>query len=86
MWGLSSAGRAPALHAGGQRFDPARLRQLRECSGRAGMDPEAVDDPDFGFFHECEGLEGGVSNNRKQPFRTASDDAAGASGSDAPSG
>ena len=24
-WGLSSAGRAPALHAGGQRFDPARL-------------------------------------------------------------
>ena len=23
--GLSSAGRAPALHAGGQRFDPARL-------------------------------------------------------------
>jgi hypothetical protein len=26
-WGLSSAGRAPALHAGGQRFDPARLHQ-----------------------------------------------------------
>jgi hypothetical protein len=26
--GLSSAGRAPALHAGGQRFDPARLHQL----------------------------------------------------------
>ena len=25
LWGLSSAGRAPALHAGGQRFDPARL-------------------------------------------------------------
>ena len=25
IWGLSSAGRAPALHAGGQRFDPARL-------------------------------------------------------------
>ena len=24
-WGLSSAGRAPALHAGGQRFDPASL-------------------------------------------------------------
>ncbi len=22
-WGYSSAGRAPALHAGGQRFDPA---------------------------------------------------------------
>ncbi len=27
LWGLSSAGRAPALHAGGQRFDPARLHQ-----------------------------------------------------------
>ena len=25
MWGFSSAGRAPALHAGGQRFDPANL-------------------------------------------------------------
>ena len=28
IWGLSSAGRAPALHAGGQRFDPARLHQF----------------------------------------------------------
>ncbi len=27
--GLSSAGRAPALHAGGQRFDPARLHQKK---------------------------------------------------------
>ena len=27
-WGLSSAGRAPALHAGGQRFDPARLHHI----------------------------------------------------------
>ena len=25
--GLSSAGRAPALHAGGHRFDPDRLHQ-----------------------------------------------------------
>ena len=23
IWGYSSAGRAPVLHAGGQRFDPA---------------------------------------------------------------
>ena len=30
IWGLSSAGRAPALHAGGQRFDPARLHQYNE--------------------------------------------------------
>ncbi|SPJ43751.1 hypothetical protein LAA29_170004 [Leuconostoc carnosum] len=29
LWGISSAGRAPALQAGGQRFDPAILhRQL----------------------------------------------------------
>ena len=26
--GLSSAGRAPDLHSGGQRFDPARLHQV----------------------------------------------------------
>ena len=26
--GYSSAGRAPALHAGGQRFDPAYLHQV----------------------------------------------------------
>ena len=26
-WGISSAGRAPALHAGGQRFDSAILHQ-----------------------------------------------------------
>ena len=28
-WGHSSAGRAPAWHAGGQRFDPAWLHQFR---------------------------------------------------------
>ena len=27
-WGCSSAGRAPALQAGGQRFDPAYLHQF----------------------------------------------------------
>ncbi len=27
-WGFSSAGRAPALQAGGQRFDPANLHQI----------------------------------------------------------
>ena len=27
MWGFSSAGRAPALQAGGQRFDPVILHQ-----------------------------------------------------------
>ena len=28
MWGFSSAGRAPALQAGGQRFDPANLHHF----------------------------------------------------------
>ena len=28
IMGLSSAGRAPALHAGGQRFDPASLHHI----------------------------------------------------------
>ena len=27
VWGLSSAGRAPDLHSGGQEFDPPRLHQ-----------------------------------------------------------
>jgi hypothetical protein len=29
FWGHSSAGRAPAWHAGGQRFDPAWLHQIQ---------------------------------------------------------
>ena len=33
MRGLSSAGRAPALHAGGQRFDPARLHRVEKLCG-----------------------------------------------------
>ena len=28
FWGRSSAGRAPALHAGGQEFDPPRLHHI----------------------------------------------------------
>ena len=32
-WGCSSAGRAPALHAGGQEFDPPHLHQ-RDEEGR----------------------------------------------------
>ena len=27
LWGISSAGRAPALQAGGRRFDPVILHQ-----------------------------------------------------------
>ena len=32
IWGHSSAGRAPALHAGGRRFDPAWLHQICSCA------------------------------------------------------
>jgi cysteine desulfurase/selenocysteine lyase len=31
MWGISSAGRAPDLHSGGQRFDPAILHHINNC-------------------------------------------------------
>ena len=30
IWGVSSAGRAPALQAGGHRFDPGTLHQAIE--------------------------------------------------------
>ena len=30
VWGYSSAGRAPALQAGGQRFDPAYLHHEKQ--------------------------------------------------------
>ena len=38
-WGVSSAGRAPALQAGGHRFDPGTLHQKRltEASGDRGF-------------------------------------------------
>ena len=42
LWGYSSAGRAPALHAGGQRFDPAQLHHSRgKRRGRAGQAPDS---------------------------------------------
>ena len=30
FWGFSSAGRAPALQAGGRRFDPVNLHQKKQ--------------------------------------------------------
>lgn len=35
-WGCSSIGRAPALQAGGRRFDPVQLHQLSPSRLRAG--------------------------------------------------
>jgi hypothetical protein len=34
-WGISSAGRAPALQAGGRRFDPVILHHLSVRTARA---------------------------------------------------
>ena len=36
IWGCSSAGRAPALHAGGQEFDPPHLHHT--CEGESGAE------------------------------------------------
>ena len=36
MWGISSAGRAPALHAGGQGFDPLILHHI--CGSGSGVE------------------------------------------------
>ena len=32
IWGVSSAGRAPALQAGGHRFDPGTLHHFKELT------------------------------------------------------
>ena len=44
MWGYSSAGRAPALHAGGQEFEPPHLHQYKKMynreMGRARIEPK----------------------------------------------
>ena len=41
IWGFSSAGRAPALQAGGQRFDPANLHQKEVPKGTPAKPSEA---------------------------------------------
>ena len=39
--GYSSAGRAPALQAGGQRFDPAYLHQRQRCLNKKGSEDKS---------------------------------------------
>ena len=41
IWGFSSAGRAPALQAGGHRFDPGNLHHVLE----RGLHKEALKEP-----------------------------------------
>ncbi len=48
--GCSSAGRAPALQAGGQRFDPAQLHHWFGGIGSGGIDLAAGIGYCFGLF------------------------------------
>ena len=41
IWGFSSAGRAPALQAGGRRFEPDYLHQENKASPRPRRGPVA---------------------------------------------
>ena len=49
IWGYSSAGRAPALQAGGQRFDPAYLHQRFEKTESDSLKRFARADQDMGL-------------------------------------
>ena len=40
IWGCSSAGRAPALHAGGQEFDPPHLHHRASEDGNDDRTPK----------------------------------------------
>jgi hypothetical protein len=42
FWGHSSAGRAPALQAGGQRFDPACLHHTMSGDDSEGVTPVPI--------------------------------------------
>ncbi len=51
-WGLSSAGRAPDLHSGGQRFDPARLHQLTSARCEATVHCTAMSREHIQYFNQ----------------------------------
>ena len=53
MWGCSSAGRAPALQAGGHRFDPGQLHQIRNSAASRSKPPSSVDG-DFNLEAGCD--------------------------------
>ena len=48
VWGRSSAGRAPALQAGGHRFEPVRLHQYFRLMARC-----AISYSVGGMLHKC---------------------------------
>ena len=47
IWGCSSVGRAPALQAGGRRFDPVQLHQFEAGEAFRGKEeePETIGKP-----------------------------------------
>jgi hypothetical protein len=49
-WGLSSAGRAPDLHSGGQEFDPPRLHQRFSIESLSTSECLAVQSDDIALF------------------------------------
>ena len=50
-WGCSSAGRAPALQAGGHRFDPVHLHQDRDVQENKGARGRtAASNPRYGLI------------------------------------
>ena len=49
MWGFSSAGRAPALHAGGQEFESPNLHHLKQLE-------QLKSEPTGSFFIICQGF------------------------------
>ena len=50
IWGLSSAGRAPDLHSGGQEFDPPRLHQRFSIESLSTSECLAVQSDDIALF------------------------------------
>ena len=51
IWGCSSAGRAPALQAGGHRFDPVHLHQDRDVQENKGARGRtAASNPRYGLI------------------------------------
>ena len=47
QWGCSSAGRAPALQAGGHRFDPVHLHQAQSAAGKGERQPTGSSQASF---------------------------------------
>ena len=52
-WGCSSAGRAPALHAGGQEFDPPHLHHWKWAHSSGGESARLISVRSVVRIHLC---------------------------------